>query len=137
MCPGLESTARLRPSHRPCSPQARLGNTFVDGTSNTAIYAERMAGCGGVAVGWLNDEPHPDSPVFGFNDWWTGQLRPDTPQVRPSRDECNPQAVQSHHRGVVLAGVADGSVRGLTPAVSVEVWRRMVLPADGEVLTWD
>ncbi len=114
-----------------------LNASFPDGTSNTAVYAERMARCQWATVGWLNDLPQPDSPTFGFNSPWTGQLRPDLPQVRPRPEVCNPFAVQSHHAGVVLVGVGDGSVRGTRPTVAVELWRAMVLPADGGVVNWD
>jgi hypothetical protein len=101
------------------------------------VYAERSARCDWATVNWLNDLPQPDSPVFGFNNPWTGQLRTDTPQVRPRPGECNPFAVQSHHSGVVLVGVADGGVRGVSSAVSVEQWRALLRPADGGVVSWD
>lgn len=134
---GYAANLQVFGNHQLNSGPARLANTFADGTSNTVVYAERTAECRWAKVGWLNDLPQADAPTFGFNNPWTGQLRPDTPQVRPRPQECNPMAVQSHHRGAVLVGVADGSVRGVSPAVAADVWRRLVLPADGGVVNWD
>lgn len=124
-------------NHRWNSGPTTLAAGFPDGTSNTVVYAERSAACGGFAVGWLNDRPQPDAPVFGFNDPRTGRLADHLPQVRPRSDECNPLGVQSHHTGVILVGVADGRVQSVRPGVSEWVWRSMILPGDGGVYDWE
>jgi prepilin-type processing-associated H-X9-DG protein len=40
---------------------------------------------------------------------------------------------RSYHPGLVNAAMMDGSVRGVTTDVSVEVWRAMATRAGGEV----
>lgn len=134
---GYAANLQVFGNHQWNSGPTTLAAGFPDGTSNTVVYAERSAACGGFAIAWLNDLPQPEAPVFGFNDPRTGRLVDYLPQVRPQASECNPFSVQSHHTGVLLLGLADGSVRGARPGVSVEVWRSLLLPADGGVPPWE
>jgi hypothetical protein len=41
------------------------------------------------------------------------------------------------HGNVMIAGLADGSVRGVTPTVSALTWAFVGTPAGGEVLGGD
>ncbi|MCU0705302.1 MAG: DUF1559 domain-containing protein [Fimbriiglobus sp.] len=134
---GYTANLQVFGNHRWDRGRVQLANGFPDGTSNTVVYAERTAQCGGIWMNWLSDLHLTEAPVFGLNNPVTGRLREDLPQVRPTRAECNPFSVQSHHVGVVLVGVADGSVRGVRPNVTADVWQRMLLPADGNVVNWD
>jgi prepilin-type N-terminal cleavage/methylation domain-containing protein len=43
-------------------------------------------------------------------------------------------ANQSFHPQALLVGLADGSVKGLSPALQLSTWRAAVLPNDGQVL---
>jgi hypothetical protein len=58
-------------------------------------------------------------------------------QVRPSMDQCNPAIPQTPHRGGMLAGLGDGSVRTLAPGMSPTTFWAAVTPAAGETLGSD
>jgi len=121
-------------NHQLNSSPASIERSMPDGTSNTAILAERSTACRGVQISWLADEPDPGSAVFGFDDPRTGRLWLQAPQIRPTLNECKPYSVQSQHAGGLIIGFGDGSVRVLRPSIEVDTWRRIILPADGEVL---
>ena len=115
----------------------RLENGFPDGTSNTVMYAERVARCADTSINWLGDLPEVTSPSFGFRDPQTGLYNPAIPQVRPRPETCNPRTVQSHHLGSILVGVGDGSVRSLRADISPALWKSFTLPSDGGVVSWE
>jgi prepilin-type N-terminal cleavage/methylation domain-containing protein len=127
-------------------PQANIPKTFPDGTSNTIVLAEKYAYC-------------VDSIAAGANLWHMqvafaghrpGDLAPAGPaqfattmkfQVAPVNNlsaaagvQCNHRSAQTPHPGGMLAALADGSVRTLSPGMSNETWWRAVFPADGQVL---
>jgi prepilin-type N-terminal cleavage/methylation domain-containing protein len=59
------------------------------------------------------------------------------PQAAPSlgtSGTCDPLTASSMHTGVVLVGLADGSVRGVSSSVSLRTWNAALTPAGGEVL---
>ena len=60
-------------------------------------------------------------------------------QLRPSpfAGNCDPTRAATAHTGGIQVGLADGSVRTLSPGVSPATWWQAVTPAGGEVLGSD
>jgi prepilin-type N-terminal cleavage/methylation domain-containing protein len=136
--------------------------TFQDGTSNTIAFAEHYAGaCGSVTFEYSLFEPEPSfSHRATFADggpkvdrhrncgdnWpvtsgWPPTSGPAwgktlTFQVRPSPvlTACDPSLANTPHRSGMLAAIADGSVRVLSPGMSPATYWGAVTPAGGEVL---
>ncbi|HJZ57186.1 MAG TPA: hypothetical protein VKE74_19610, partial [Gemmataceae bacterium] len=52
----------------------------------------------------------------------------------PSGAACDPDLPQSFYPSGTLVGLADGSVRSVSTAISPVTWRRALIPNDGEVL---
>ena len=62
------------------------------------------------------------------------------PQVAPTlgtTGTCDPTTANAGHTGVVLAGLGDGSVRGVRSTISLKTWNAALTPAGGEVLGSD
>ncbi|HEY1189127.1 MAG TPA: DUF1559 domain-containing protein [Gemmata sp.] len=62
------------------------------------------------------------------------------PQASPSlgtSGTCDPTTANSMHSGTVLAGLGDGSVRGINSSISLRTWNAALSPAGGEVLGSD
>jgi prepilin-type N-terminal cleavage/methylation domain-containing protein len=137
---------------------------ILDGTSNTILYAEKYARCsnttmapmfqdGGTAWGYCTSflfawQPPPmNLPPKAFQPGFaipalavlgaSNAIGPGSRfQVRPLESTCDPTRTSTSHAGL-LAGLADGSVRTLSPSMSGEVWWAAVTPAGGEVLASD
>jgi prepilin-type N-terminal cleavage/methylation domain-containing protein len=58
-------------------------------------------------------------------------------QTAPSAVNCNWYILQGAHSGVMLAGLGDGSVRGVQSSLSVLTWIEACYPSDGNVLGSD
>jgi prepilin-type N-terminal cleavage/methylation domain-containing protein len=108
-----------------------------DGTSNTIAFAEGMAACGrpfGQTIGrpWAGVWP---TGWLGGSSFITYPGAPDPrpqPRVRAAdADYFRPQALAS---GVCQVGLFDGSVRGVSPSISVTTWVAACTPDGGEVL---
>ncbi len=136
----------------------RLPYSFLDGTSNTILFAEHYANCGGTAFNyWISlrssfrratfsdggtstthqllDDIH---PVTTGTPPVSRSSAPDvTFQVRPSLSECNPLLPQTPHAGGMIVALADGSVRTVAPNIANAMFWGMVTPAGGEVATLD
>src|SRR5438046_1004294 len=115
---------RYRPPQYP-----HLPNTFVDGTSNTIIFAEHYAQkCQGISFYYyVNEEPHPLSGRRRATFADAGDQRPPlggpsstTPtfQAAPSRSKCRQSVAQTPHASGMIVAMGDGSVRTLSPSVS-------------------
>jgi prepilin-type N-terminal cleavage/methylation domain-containing protein len=52
------------------------------------------------------------------------------PQISPAQFDCNPRMVQAFSAGGIQVGLADGSVRAVSPSISQPAWGRAVDPAD-------
>lgn len=143
----------------------RLPGTFVDGTSNTIVFAEHYAhNCGRADFTYndaLVDPPYGlnffHRPTFAdggnaFNGNNCGDVYPVTVngasrssvpgltfQVAPSplHEACNPAIPQTPHRSGMLVALADGSVRTLAPNIAEEVFWGAVTPNGREYLGSD
>jgi prepilin-type N-terminal cleavage/methylation domain-containing protein len=125
-------------------PRASIPRTFVDGTSNTIVFAEKYATCGpssssvaefywGETGGACNREGNP-----GGNGSVPGFYTLATPQPKPIYNNgCNPCQLQAPYAGGILVGLGDGSVRMVSTGISANTWSYAVQPADGQVLGSD
>jgi prepilin-type N-terminal cleavage/methylation domain-containing protein len=137
-------------------PTARIPATFVDGTSNTIVFAEKYMICGPspgstAAFYWgetcidcgspgnypgscnrLSGDPtNVGSPPM----FYTSVAQP--PQQKPPPNNCNPCMLQAPNSGGTLVGLGDGSVRMVSSGISPVTWANAVQPADGNVLGSD
>ena len=118
---------------------ARYPATFVDGTSNTIAFAEHYSyKCGdnwfdpffrGDAIG---DIPHRTT----FGDWFDTRNASEgvTFQAAPRVSECVWSIAQTPHASGMLVALADGSVRTVSPHISVVTFWAAATPAGGEAL---
>jgi hypothetical protein len=109
--------------------RANLNNGFPDGTSNTVVFTERYA-VPGWDTDWGNSFSWPwgwivPCPVFAAQNATIGLTLAD------------PNRPNSAHPGTALAGLADGSVRGISSGISSATWTNACRPADGQVLGSD
>ena len=58
-------------------------------------------------------------------------------QVQPTPGNCDPTRTATAHPGGMVVGLADGSVRTLSPSMSPNTWWAAVTPSGGEVLGSD
>jgi prepilin-type N-terminal cleavage/methylation domain-containing protein/prepilin-type processing-associated H-X9-DG protein len=119
------------PAYGTWSPPAGLAQ-FMDGTSNTVLFGEGYAECdriGRIALySWFYHN-------FGL-DWYQ---QPNTLmfQDHPAVAACDNWRAQSGHRGGMNVGLADGSVRIVSPAISQQTWTNALMPRDGNTLASD
>jgi prepilin-type processing-associated H-X9-DG protein len=115
-----------------------------DGTSNTVAFAERYLNCyqgtapcsGGCTYptwGWYNGHPAGlwDVPLFNDGTTWQGATTQGIFQTTPSINNCDWRVLQSAHSGTMQVGMADGSVRGVAPAIGLSNWQIVTQPSDG------
>jgi prepilin-type processing-associated H-X9-DG protein len=109
---------------------SRFPASFTDGTSNTIMFAERVQTCNGEPNAWAYDGVSSWTPAFAFTS--TGK-----PQVKPEPKQCDPSVPQSPHPGGSNVGIADGSVRFISPQISAQTWWAACTPSGGEILGSD
>lgn len=123
------------------NPNARLPQTFRDGTSNVVIYAERYGMCQGYPIYWSSGHEYLGlgPPIFAENirfDWgWEPINRLEQMfQIAPSDAQCDPYGTQTGHRGGMTVAMGDASVRAVRASVTKTTWINVQLPADGNPL---
>jgi prepilin-type N-terminal cleavage/methylation domain-containing protein len=146
--------------------KARLAD-ITDGTSNTILHAEKYARCstpalpsalgdGGTAWAYCTSPLFPwlpppmNLPHRGFQPGFAiaalvARGAPDAIgpgskfQVQPSPflGNCDPTRASTPHAGGIRVGLADGSVRTLSPGMSRTIWWAALTPRGGEVLSSD
>ena len=112
--------------------------TITDGTSNTVGFAERIAAptTGKDQCAWVAGLSGPSTvnglsgPIFQYGT---------APQigVTPNKMIGTNQSPSSAHTGSMQVGLMDGSVRGVSAAVSLNTWNLANTPADGMTLPSD
>lgn len=117
----------------------KLPDCFSDGGAQTIIFAERYAQCGGSPIQegfYANLWAYPYTghdyfPVFAarvgyVRDPTTGVIPPQVMfQVQPTpwgTTACNPHRASTGHRNGINIGLADASVRTLSPNVQLGAW---------------
>jgi prepilin-type processing-associated H-X9-DG protein len=142
---------------------SRLPASFLDGTSNTILHAEKYARCtsntlparagdGGSVWGYSIDvftpapmpPLRPIAPGFVIPAWATrgapdciGPRSKFQLQPSPHQGNCDPTRAATAHPGGMPVCLADGSVRTLSPGMSGQTWWAACTPAGGEVLPGD
>ncbi len=129
--------------------------TITDGTSNTIMFAEKFRRCKPNGAEYASLHGHgawnvPYMPTFAYgnalgtagytnNSGIVGVVGANSRfQVIPQNARtCNPMMTQAIHTGVMLTGLADGSVRGVSSGVSGLTWWQALTPTGGEVLGSD
>jgi prepilin-type N-terminal cleavage/methylation domain-containing protein len=134
-----------------------LASTFQDGTSNTILFAEKYATCGDITSSsptgagnlWARDDGFDAwAPMFGrTNPTASGASAAGYPaagsaskwlqQPTPFETACNPYYASSGHSDVMEVGMADGSVRGLSSAMSGTTYWDALTPNGGEAMPSD
>ncbi len=122
--------------------EARIPQTFTDGTSNTVVFATKYGVCGKGGSHYASPPKSDTAAFFGQNPAKV-KASPSDPkatfQDRPSKKQCLcvPLMAQSYEEEGLLVGMADGSARRVSPRVSPETWNAALHPSDGMVLGAD
>jgi prepilin-type N-terminal cleavage/methylation domain-containing protein/prepilin-type processing-associated H-X9-DG protein len=124
---------------------ARIPASFSDGTSNTLLFAEKVArcsqdtsqACNATSAGniWGRWDGL-DYCASHFAGWETGNQA--VPQIRPIPYDavggtCDPGRATSPHTGGINVTMADASVRFISAAVSPSTWWALCTPAAGDL----
>jgi prepilin-type N-terminal cleavage/methylation domain-containing protein len=138
------------------NPVARIPATFLDGTSNTIVFAEKYQICGpnNNVAAFYYGETCLDCGSPGNYPWSCNRLNSNPvsvgsppmfynsitlpPQNKPiPRQGCNPCMLQGMYPSGIMVGLGDGSTRLVNTAISQRTWALAVQPADGQVLGSD
>jgi prepilin-type N-terminal cleavage/methylation domain-containing protein len=125
--------------------------SIIDGVSNTIFFGEVYGSCGlsagdpaastSAAALWA-DSTTPWRPIMCHNSanktLSAGYAACNMFQVLPVMFfTCDPSKNQSGHANGMNAGMGDGSVRFITPAITLANWTAACDPQDGKVPSWD
>ena len=121
---------------------------MTDGTSNTAVFAERYAICPGPPSGdfgrthWLGTPATEYDSVFAWNRRYVQDNAPaiikaqdnfqgfgNIPQIAPASERCDRFLVQTPHSAMNIA-LLDGSIQVISDGIDYTVWRAYILPSD-------
>jgi prepilin-type N-terminal cleavage/methylation domain-containing protein len=109
---------------------ARIPATFLDGTSNTMIFAERYQMCKNTPCAWGYPAIYYWAPMFAY--YSQGKF-----QTQPTEAVCNPALAQSPHSAGINVGLGDASVRLVSKDLSPSTWWAACTPAAGDILGTD
>jgi prepilin-type N-terminal cleavage/methylation domain-containing protein len=121
--------------------KATIGQSFPDGTSNTIVFAEKYAVCGGsansVATFYWGETGGACNRVGGPGGQGSTPafytLNP--PQLPAGYDNgCNPCMLQFSSASGIQVGLGDGSVRSVNSSITPATWASAVQPRDGVAL---
>jgi prepilin-type N-terminal cleavage/methylation domain-containing protein len=82
----------------------------------------------------LTAGPGPRSDPNFRQNWNGGVPNPGGVQASPRPLQCDYRRLQAMHGNIMIAGLADGSVRNVASSVSALTWQRACTPNSGEVL---
>jgi hypothetical protein len=133
-----------------------ISTAMPDGTSNTVTIAEAYQLCYNAADGgwtvpaWAWNPNYGDvwaTAAFGMpTDGWNNVLSQRGADysnggvafsIQPRTNGCNWYVTQTGHAGAMSVGMGDGSVRSVSPSVSVQTWVNACTPNDGNPLGSD
>ncbi|MDY3558984.1 DUF1559 domain-containing protein [Gemmata sp. JC673] len=133
-----------------------LKSSIPDGTSSTVMIGERYGVCGSTLIMYTETDAHAfthrasiadGGPIGGGHN--LGDVYPitrgsppetvgseplSTFQAAPRSGHCDPALAQTPHQSGMLATMADGSVRTISPSVSPTAYWAMITPAGGEIV---
>jgi prepilin-type N-terminal cleavage/methylation domain-containing protein len=131
---GLEFFATANYAANPLAfvPGAGIPRTFGDGTSNTILFVEQYQVCNGTWFYWgVSPVPLTKPPQFPIPAAGTPyRIAPPVSGPNP----CNPAMANTPHHGGMQTCMADGSVRGLGPSITLTTFRMACDPNDGQPL---
>jgi prepilin-type N-terminal cleavage/methylation domain-containing protein len=132
--PGVDDHSNLSVSAIP--------RTFPDGTSNTILLMEKYAVCSDGRHTWGNDSYFTGGTAThggtGYNSTWAPlQQHLTLPQIMPAPASAGCGYSQVFTAGGIAVGMADGSIRMVSSAVSPLTWRLALLPDDGQPMPAD
>jgi hypothetical protein len=84
-----------------------------------------------------NAGPGPRSDPNFRQNWDGGVVNPGGIQANARPHQCDYRRLQALHTGVMVTGLADGSVRMVSATISALTWQRVCSPSDGQVLGSD
>ncbi len=114
-----------------------VGN-IPDGASNTVSFTERYAACGlyGNLWAWYGN-PNQWGVTFANSPWGGNFTSAPLFQPNPWNSKCDPTRPSTSHTATCQTALMDGSVRGVSTAVSQPTWWLAVQPADGRPMPSD
>jgi type II secretory pathway pseudopilin PulG len=120
---------------------ARIPASFPDGTSSTILLAEKYAHCTNASfpdggslwaysqLGSFVEPLHPAFAVSWVPAYSIGPVSKFLVRPRPFLGNCDPTLASTAHAGGIQVGLADGSVRTVSPGVSGATWWAACTPA--------
>jgi prepilin-type N-terminal cleavage/methylation domain-containing protein len=119
---------------------ARFPATFPDGMSNTIMFAERYSFCQEWYHTWVSNWNDNGTLPLGGGSLpivYADVLFQLAPSYAGPNPTCNSFIYQSFEAGGIQVGLADGSVRAVSPTVSQQTWFNAIHPNDGNTLGSD
>ena len=110
--------------------------SFADGTSNTILFAEKLARCGDPSVGTY-------SPLWGHGSWdynWMPAFQTGYAfgpgakfQVQPTQSACNHFLASTAHTSGMVVCMADGGIRTVNGAISNNTFWYLCTPSASDI----
>jgi prepilin-type processing-associated H-X9-DG protein len=134
-------------------PNARLPESFPDGTSKTILFTEKCALCDDQSTGrrggnlWAFPPFFPPDANLNINyagavGYLPSSANPTSPylmdkfQDQPAAGACDPALAQTAHGGGINVCMADGSVRLVSTGISPATWSAALTPGPIEGISY-